>query len=78
MTHRESLTPSIKYFDNSEEKSIKIYYKANSFNMMKSSEEQKMSRIYPPKRKVLVIEWPDQRTVFQKHKGKDFSWQNRK
>jgi len=31
---------------------------------------QQMNRIYPPKRKVLVIEWPDQRTVFQKHKGK--------
>ena len=24
------------------------------------------------KRKVLVIEWPDQRTVFEKHKGRDF------
>ena len=35
--------------------------------------DQKMNRIYPPKRKVLVIEWPDQRTVFQKHKGKDLT-----
>ena len=35
--------------------------------------DQKMSRVYPPKRKVLVIEWPDQRTVFQKHKGKDLT-----
>ena len=41
--------------------------------MTKSSDEQKMSRIYPPKRKVLVIEWPDQRTVFQKHKGNDLT-----
>ena len=41
--------------------------------MMKSSDEQKMSRIYPPMRKVLVIEWPDQRTVFEKHKGKDLT-----
>ena len=34
---------------------------------------QQMNRVYPPKRKVLVIEWPDQRTVFQKHKGNDFN-----
>ena len=55
--------------DLSDEKSIKLIDR----NIMKSSDEQKMSRIYPPMRKVLVIEWPDQRTVFEKHKGKDLT-----
>ena len=65
----QSLVKYFNIFDLSDEKSIKHIDR----NIMKSSDEQKMSRIYPPMRKVLVIEWPDQRTVFEKHKGKDFS-----
>ena len=39
---------------------------------MNKNDEGKVEDVEPETRKVLVIEWPDQRTVFEKNKGEVF------